>query len=53
MTPDRGLARRVTAELGRWNIDIDDSAGTPLSDTPSAGLLQALVGVVDERLEAR
>ena len=49
VTPDRGLARRVTAELGRWNIDIDDSAGTPLSDTPSAGLLQALVGVVDER----
>ena len=49
VTPDRGLARRVTAELGRWNIDIDDSAGTPLSDTPFAGLLQALVGVVDER----
>ncbi len=49
VTPDRGLARRVTAELGRWNIDIDNSAGTPLSDTPSAGLLQALVGVVDER----
>ena len=49
VTPDRGLARRVTAELGRWNIDIDDSAGTPLGDTPSAGLLQALVGVVDER----
>jgi ATP-dependent helicase/nuclease subunit B len=49
VTPDRSLARRVTAELRRWNIDIDDSAGTPLSDTPSAGLLQALVSVVDER----
>ncbi len=48
VTPDRDLARRVAAELRRWNIDIDDSAGTPLLDTPSAGLLQALVGVVDE-----
>ncbi len=48
VTPDRGLARRVAAELRRWNIDIDDSAGTPLLDTPSAGLLQVLVGAVDE-----
>ncbi|SEP40024.1 ATP-dependent helicase/nuclease subunit B [Rhodospirillales bacterium URHD0017] len=48
VTPDRDLARRVAAELRRWNIDIDDSAGTPLLDTPSAGLLQALVGVVDD-----
>ncbi|MEI9901900.1 MAG: hypothetical protein WDN31_19315 [Hyphomicrobium sp.] len=29
VTPDRDLARRVTAELRRWNIDIDDSAGEP------------------------
>ncbi|HSI00623.1 MAG TPA: double-strand break repair protein AddB, partial [Reyranella sp.] len=43
VTPDRDLARRVAAELRRWNIDIDDSAGTPLVDTPPAGLLQALV----------
>ena len=48
VTPDRDLARRVTAELRRWNIDIDDSAGTPLADTPPAGLLQALVRAIDE-----
>ncbi|HUH83698.1 MAG TPA: double-strand break repair protein AddB, partial [Stellaceae bacterium] len=30
VTPDRGLARRVAAELRRWSIDIDDSAGLPL-----------------------
>ena len=34
VTPDRGLARRVSAELKRWDIDIDDSAGQPLGQTP-------------------
>ena len=33
ITPDRRLARRVAAELRRWEIDIDDSGGTPLADT--------------------
>ena len=30
VTPDRMLARQVAGELRRWNIEIDDSAGTPL-----------------------
>lgn len=34
VTPDRSLARRVAAELRRWHIDIDDSAGQPLAQTP-------------------
>ena len=34
VTPDRELARRVAAELRRWDIDIDDSAGLPLNRTP-------------------
>lgn len=42
VTPDRGLARRVRAELGRWNIDVDDSAGEPLIRAP-AGAFAALV----------
>ena len=33
VTPDRELARRVAAELRRWDIDIDDSAGSPLNRT--------------------
>jgi ATP-dependent helicase/nuclease subunit B len=33
VTPDRTLARRVTTELRRWDIVIDDSAGRPLSDS--------------------
>lgn len=33
ITPDRTIARRVAAELGRWGLDIDDSAGMPLDRT--------------------
>ncbi|KQV35856.1 MULTISPECIES: double-strand break repair protein AddB [unclassified Rhizobium] len=42
ITPDRDLARRVAAELLRFGIEADDSAGTPLSATP-AGSLTRLV----------
>jgi ATP-dependent helicase/nuclease subunit B len=40
VTPDRGLARRVAAELRRWDIAIDDSAGLPLGETPPGALLR-------------
>ncbi len=33
ITPDRALARRVVAALGRWNVAADDSGGDPLGDT--------------------
>ncbi|MGO4387510.1 double-strand break repair protein AddB [Microvirga sp. 2YAF29] len=38
VTPDRALATRVTAELGRWGLSVEDSAGIPLSDTPAGRL---------------
>ncbi len=41
VTPDRALARRVRAELARWNIEIDDSGGEPLA-TSSYGVLARL-----------
>ena len=34
ITADRSLARRVKSELKRWDINIDDSAGTPITETP-------------------
>ena len=34
VTPDRGLGARVVAELARWGIAADDSAGRPLPATP-------------------
>jgi len=30
VTPDRALARRVSVQLERWEIAVNDSAGTPL-----------------------
>jgi len=42
VTPDRALARRVTAALGRWNIEADDSGGDALADT-EAGVFARLV----------
>ncbi len=47
VTPDRNLARRVAAELTRWDITIDDSAGRPLAHT-SAGAFLALVAETAE-----
>jgi ATP-dependent helicase/nuclease subunit B len=35
VTPDRALARRVMAALGRWNIDYEDSGGDALVETPA------------------
>lgn len=43
VTPDRQLARRVKAELRRWNITIDDSAGEPLVRFGGASLLNLLL----------
>ncbi len=43
VTPDRQLARRVKAELLRWNIAIDDSAGEPLIRFAGGSLLNLLI----------
>ena len=39
VTPDRNLARRVAAEMNRWGISIDDSAGHPLARTAPGAFL--------------
>jgi ATP-dependent helicase/nuclease subunit B len=41
VTPDRALARRVIAALGRWNLEFDDSGGDALTETP-AGIFARL-----------
>ncbi len=48
VTPDRNLARRVAAELRRWDIEVDDSAGTPLAKTPPGVFLRLLLACVAE-----
>ncbi|QKS00989.1 double-strand break repair protein AddB [Sphingomonas sp. CL5.1] len=42
VTPDRALARRVAAHCKRWDIEIDDTAGRPLSILPPGTLLSAI-----------
>lgn len=40
VTPDRALARRVKAELRRWDLEVDDSAGIPLAETETMAFWQ-------------
>jgi ATP-dependent helicase/nuclease subunit B len=49
VTPDRGLARRVAAELHRWGIEVDDSAGVELSETPPGAFLRLTAAMIAER----
>lgn len=50
VTPDRALAGRVAAELARWGILADDSAGELLMTTPAAVLLRLLAQAIDQDL---
>lgn len=50
VTPDRALAGRVAAELLRWGVIADDSAGEKLAETPPAVFLRLLVRAVAEEL---
>ena len=43
ITPDRDLAQRVKAELLRWDIRIDDTAGEPLTRFGLASVLARLI----------
>jgi ATP-dependent helicase/nuclease subunit B len=52
VTPDRHLARRVAAELRRWQIEVDDSAGTPLDQTAPGGFLLLVARLIVEDVPA-
>ncbi|MDE0173020.1 MAG: double-strand break repair protein AddB [Defluviicoccus sp.] len=49
VTPDRGLARRVAAELERWGVEIDDSGGAALALTPPGAFLLLLARALADR----
>ncbi len=51
VTPDRHLARRVAVELRRWRIEVDDSAGTPLDQTPPGAFLLLTARLIVEGVE--
>ena len=48
VTLDRALARRVAAELRRWEIAVDDSAGVPLGETVPGAYLRLTARLVAE-----
>ena len=50
VTPDRMLARRVSALLARWGIEADDSAGRALSELAPGTLLLAIASAAAENL---
>lgn len=50
ISPDRTLTRRVTAALARWGIEPDDSAGTPLPQTPSGRILRQTADMLGQTL---
>ena len=52
ITPDRELAVRVAAQLRRWGIAVDDSAGKPLLQAPEGTLILALAEAVAGRFAA-
>lgn len=50
VTPDRALARRVSAELTRWGIKADDSAGIPLSESEAGRFARLVVELAASQL---
>lgn len=49
VTPDRNLARRVAAEMTRWQVTLDDSAGRPLAHTPCGAFLCLMADAAQSR----
>jgi ATP-dependent helicase/nuclease subunit B len=50
VTPDRQLAVRVAAELARFGVIVDDSAGEALAQTPPAAFLRLIAQAVADGL---
>ena len=46
ITPDRVIAKSVANELLKWNIQVDDSAGTPASDTITGNYLLLVMKMI-------
>lgn len=50
VTPDRDLARRVAAEMTRFGVTIDDSAGTPLRLTRAGSFIRLAAAALGDGL---
>ena len=47
VTTDRTLARRVIAQMKRWQIHLDDSSGLPFKHTPSGSFLLQILALAE------
>lgn len=52
VTPDKTLARQVRAQMVRWGIMPDDSAGVPLHHLPAGNFLLLLLEAIQENFSA-
>ncbi|HEU5046360.1 MAG TPA: double-strand break repair protein AddB [Rickettsiales bacterium] len=52
VTHDRSLARRVCAIMKRFGVEIDDSAGVPLLQTPTGSFLRLVIEAAESNLAA-
>ncbi len=50
VTPDRALARRVAAEVRRWDVEVDDSAGLPLGEIQPGAFFRLVAQMAAARL---
>jgi ATP-dependent helicase/nuclease subunit B len=51
VTPDRDLSRRVSAELKRWDVEVDDSAGMSLNQSPPGVFLRLTAAMLAENFD--
>ncbi len=49
ISPDLGLTRRVVAELARWGVDLDVSAGRRLSESPAGNFARLVLAAAQSR----
>jgi ATP-dependent helicase/nuclease subunit B len=47
ISPDQTLSRRIAAELRRFEIVLDDAAGTPLAQSPIGRLVRLAIGIAE------
>lgn len=50
VSPDQNLARRIAAALRRFDVAVDDPAGTPLYQSPAGRLARLLLAVAVNRV---
>ncbi|GAB5388562.1 MAG: double-strand break repair protein AddB [Alphaproteobacteria bacterium] len=52
VTPDRTLARRISTQMQRFGVTVDDSAGIPLSETPIGSFLRLTLALTSPDADA-